>query len=382
MISGMLWDAYGKSGCMKWIALEPMDKAGAAFMKLIPLRFIEGLRNRLAPLHGVEWNRQDGWYMPKDAGNWKLLQEIFGRDAIEVRINAKPGHLSNHQTTVTVQQTPSQLLALSKTWEKLVIKRYSMSTMRAYRSCLELFFAHYADRNPDSLGEEDTKAYLMDGIHRKGWRESTQNSHVNAIKFYYEKVLGRSRMVYDVRARKAETLPGVFSQEEVGRLFKAVTNLKHRSILMTIYSAGLRVSEVVNLRKADILLDRGQIFIRSGKGKKDRYTVLSDKLKPLLAEYMKDYKPSYWLFEGQDHGQYSVRSVQQILREAVDKSGVNPYATVHTLRHSFATHLLENGTDLRYIQELLGHNNPKTTQIYTHITKRGLDKIRSPLDFL
>ena len=189
-------------------------------------------------------------------------------------------------------------------------------------------------------------------------------------------------MVYDIRARKAESLPGVFSQEEVGRLFKAVTNLKHRSILMTIYSAGLRVSEVVNLRKADILTDLGKLFIRSGKGKKDRYTLLSEKLKPLLEEYLKEYKPSYWLFEGQDHGQYSVRSVQQILRDAVRVSGVNPYATVHTLRHSFATHLLENGTDLRYIQELLGHNNPKTTQIYTHITKRGLDKIRSPLDFL
>ena len=151
---------------------------------------------------------------------------------------------------------------------------------------------------------------------------------------------------------------------------------------MTIYPAGLQVSEVVNLRKADILTDRGQLFIRSAKGKKDRYTVLSEKLKPLLAEYLKAYKPSYWLFERQDHGQYSVRSVQQMLRDAVQASGVNPYATVHTLRHSFATHMLENVTDLRYIQELLGHNNPKTRQIYTNITKRGLDKIRGPLDFL
>jgi site-specific recombinase XerD len=142
------------------------------------------------------------------------------------------------------------------------------------------------------------------------------------------------------------------------------------------------VSEVVNLRNADILTARDQIFIRSGKGKKDRDPLLSERLKPLLEEYLNTYKTSYWLFEGQYHGQYSVRSVQQLFRHAVEVSGVNPYATVHTLRHSFATHLLENGTDLRYIQELLGHNSPKTTQIYTHITKRGLDKIRSPLDFL
>ena len=188
-------------------------------------------------------------------------------------------------------------------------------------------------------------------------------------------------MVYDIRARKAETLPGVFRQEEVGRLSKAVTNLKHRSVLMTIYPAGLRVIEVVNLRKADILIDRGQLFIRLAKGKKDRYTVISQKLKSLLAEYLKAYKPSYRLFEGQDHGPYSVRSVQQMLRDAVQTSGVNPYATVHTLRHSFATHMLENGTDLRYIQELLGHNNPKTPQIYIHISKSGLDKMRSSFSF-
>jgi site-specific recombinase XerD len=367
---------------MKWIALEPMDKGGVAFMRLIPLRFIDGLRTRLAPLKGVEWDRQVGWYMPKDSSNWKLLQDIFGRDGIEIRSVPKTNSVRDQRTNVSVQQTPAQMLALSKTWEKMVIKRYSMNTMRTYRSCLELFFAHFFDRDPDTLDDEDIKIYLLDGINRKGWRESTQNSHVNAIKFYYEKVLGRPRMVYDIRARKADTLPGVFSLEEVGRLFKAVTNLKHRSILMTIYSAGLRVSEVVNLRKADILTARGQIFIRAGKGKKDRYTLLSEKLKPLLEEFLNTYKPSYWLFEGQDHGQYSVRSVQQLFRHAVQVSGVNPYATVHTLRHSFATHLLENGTDLRYIQELLGHNSPKTTQIYTHITKRGLDKIRSPLDFL
>ena len=234
---------------MKWIALEPMDKGGLAFMRLIHLRFIEGLRLRLAPLQGLEWNRQEGWHMPKDAGNWKLLQEIFGRDGIDIRSHTKAGTIRDHRTAIPVQQTPLQVLALEDMGEA-GLKRYSLSTMRAYRSCLELFFAHHPDRDPDTLGEVEIKAYLMDGITRKGWRESTQNSHVNAIKFYYEKVLGRTRMVYDIRARKAETLPGVFSQEEVGRLFKAVTNLKHRSILMTIYSAGLRVSEVVHLRRA------------------------------------------------------------------------------------------------------------------------------------
>jgi integrase/recombinase XerD len=151
---------------------------------------------------------------------------------------------------------------------------------------------------------------------------------------------------------------------------------------MLIYAGGLRVSELVNLRKDDILIDRMQLFVKGGKGKKDRYTVFSKKLLNQLTQYLKDYTPAYWLFEGQDYGQYSVRSVQAILRQAVTRSGVNPYATVHTLRHSFATHLLENGTDLRYIQQLLGHASSKTTEIYTHITRKGEEKLKSPLDDL
>lgn len=367
---------------MKSIALEPYDRDGISCMKLIPLRYIEGLRGRLAPLRGLQWSRQEGWYMPKDAEHWRLLQDIFGREGIEIRTIPKPSCNAAREAPRTIPPTPAQSIAIARAWEKLVIKRYSLNTIRTYRAGLTLFFRNFPDKDPEAIAEEEIKAYVLDGIRNKGWKESTQNSHVNAIKFYFEKVLGRPRMVFDIRARKAETLPGVFSLEEVGKLFRAVTNLKHRCILMTVYSAGLRVSEVVNLRKSDILSDRGQIFIRAGKGKKDRYTLMSEKLKPLLDEYLMAYKPSYWLFEGQDGGQYSVRSVQQIFRDAVAVSGVNPYATVHTLRHSFATHLLEGGTDLRYIQELLGHNNPKTTQIYTHMTKRGLDKIRSPLDFL
>jgi len=136
------------------------------------------------------------------------------------------------------------------------------------------------------------------------------------------------------------------------------------------------------LLKDDLRMDRMQIFIKAGKGKKDRYSILSQRFIPHLQQYLKEYKPSYWLFEGQDYGQYSVRSVQAILRQAVTKSGVNPFATVHTLRHSFATHLLENGTDLRYIQQLLGHSSTKTTEIYTHITRKGEEKLKSPLDDL
>lgn len=151
---------------------------------------------------------------------------------------------------------------------------------------------------------------------------------------------------------------------------------------MLIYAAGLSVSELTNVRKRDLIQDRMQVFIKGGKGKKDRYSILSAKLMPLIEQYLQEYKPNYWLFEGQEYGQYSARSVQAILRQAVDISGGNPFATVHTLRHSFATNLLENGTDLRYIQQLLGHASSKTTEIYTHITRKGEEKFKSPLDFL
>jgi site-specific recombinase XerD len=194
--------------------------------------------------------------------------------------------------------------------------------------------------------------------------------------------LGREKKIYDIRARKAEDLPGVLSQEEVKLLFKSVENIKHKTILMLIYAAGLSVSELTNVRKRDLIKDRMQVFIIGGKGKKDRYSILSAKLMPLIEQYLQEYKPNYWLFEGQEYGQYSVRSVQAILRQEIDKSVVNPFAIVHTLRHSFATHLLENGTDLRYIQQLLGHASSKTTEIYTHITRKGEEKFKSPLDFL
>jgi integrase/recombinase XerD len=161
-----------------------------------------------------------------------------------------------------------------------------------------------------------------------------------------------------------------------------IKNLKHKTILMLIYSGGLRIGESIRLRKEDIHFDRRSIFIKGGKGKKDRYTILSDKMILLLRNYLSAYEPDYWLFEGQDGGQYSKSSIQKIFRRAVSKAKVNPFSTVHTLRHSFATHLLERGMDLRYIQELLGHSSSETTQIYTHITRKAQQKFVSPLDHL
>jgi integrase/recombinase XerD len=165
-------------------------------------------------------------------------------------------------------------------------------------------------------------------------------------------------------------------------LLESPKNIKHKAILLTIYSAGLRISEAINLRVKDIHSDEGKIFVKDSKGKKDRNTVLSPILLSVLRIYYKSHKPSYWLFEGQDGGKYSAKSIQNILRKAIDNSGVNPWGTVHTLRHSFATHLLQEGVNLRLIQSMLGHSSSKTTEIYTHILSINNKSVKSPLDFL
>ncbi len=212
---------------------------------------------------------------------------------------------------------------------------------------------------------------------------SYQNQSINAIKFYYEQVLGGKRKFYFLdRPRKEKRLPVVLSEEEVVRIFGQVGNIKHKCLLMLIYSAGLRIGEALNITVADIDSARGQVSIRGAKGNKDRVSLLSASLLPLLREYYQQYQPKKYLFEGMGGGKYSARSAQAVLKRAVKQAKIKKNVTLHTLRHSFATHLLENGTDLRYIQTLLGHNSSRTTEIYTHVSTKALRDIRSPLDKL
>jgi site-specific recombinase XerD len=204
-----------------------------------------------------------------------------------------------------------------------------------------------------------------------------------AIRAYLENILKKPVDSSTIPWPKGEKkLPIVLSAEEVTTLLSSIDNLKHKCIIWLIYSAGLRISEAVYLTVDDIDFDRMQIHIRKAKGKKDRCSILSRKAADIIQQYLKEYQPAKWLFQGQKGGNYTVKSIQMIFHKALDKTSIKKHATVHTLRHSFATHLLENGTDLRYIQELLGHSNSKTTEIYTHVTRISLQKIQSPLDSL
>ena len=264
----------------------------------------------------------------------------------------------------------------------MILQRYSPSTVKTYKHFFTLLLAFFPARKPESLTKEEITRFLLESTQSRKWSASAQNQAVNAAKYYFEKVLGQDRTFYDLRPRKSKRLPGVFNEKEVTQLFQVIKNLKHRTILMLIYSAGLRIGESTNLRKEDLDFERKTVFIRDGKGKKDRYSILSDKVIILLKVYLNAYRPSYWLFEGPDEGPYSNSSIRKIFRRAVARAGINPYSTVHTLRHSFATHLLERGMDLRYIQVLLGHSSAETTQIYTHITQNARNKLVSPLDYL
>lgn len=270
---------------------------------------------------------------------------------------------------------------LKKYRDLLIQKRYSKNTQKVYLNYFADFCRQFGFENIDHLSKEKINAYICELIRERYISASQQNQRINAIKFYYEKVLGREKEYYKLyRPHKEHKLPKVLSKNKVKGILRSCVNIKHKSILMLIYSAGLRRSELINLKISDIDSERMVINIRGGKGKKDRISLLSENMLALLRNYYKVYRPKEYLFEGQTGGKYSPASIANILKKAAIKAGIRKTVTPHMLRHSFATHLLEQGTDLRYIQELLGHSSSKTTEIYTHVSKKAIDQIKNPVD--
>ena len=264
--------------------------------------------------------------------------------------------------------------------EKLVIKRYSLSTAKTYISFFEAFINYYKNIDLMQLGEEQIRKYIL--IHIKnGKSDSYINQLINSIKFYYEMVLDMpNRFYYIERPKPKERLPEVLDKTEILKIINSTNNLKHRCILSVIYSAGLRVSELLELKHTDIDSKRMVIRVEDSKGGKDRYTLLSKNVLEELRRYFIEYRPSTYLFEGVKNNKYSTSSVLKILKRASAKAGIRKQVKTHMLRHSFATHLLEQGTDLRSIQSLLGHNSLTTTEIYTHVANNIMKTIKNPLD--
>ncbi len=265
----------------------------------------------------------------------------------------------------------------------LAENRFSARTTETYISMMEFFLKYFSERDPDKITGEEISKFINGFIIKLGYSASYQNQLISAIKTYYS-VAGNHNISIDVpgRPKKARSLPKTFSKEEIGRILNSSGNIKHKLLLWMIYSCGLRRSEVTNIKLRDIDRDRSIIHIREGKGMVDRIVPVSEKVWQKMDEYLGYYSPREYLFEGQTGGRYSSESVYRVFKMALSRAGIRKEVGVHSLRHSYATHLHESGLDIKYIQELLGHKSTRTTEIYTHVSRRNLIAVRSPIEDL
>jgi integrase/recombinase XerD len=263
-------------------------------------------------------------------------------------------------------------------------KRYSPNTIKTYTEALQVFLTFFNDKEVSKINNQDVVNFYSSYILEKNLSISYQNQIVNAVKLYFKTIKETAIIVEKIyRPKTQKLLPNVLSKEEIKKILNAHNNIKHKTMLSLIYSCGLRRSELINLKLTDIDSNRNIVVIRQSKGKKDRIAPLSLKILEMLRDYFKLYKPKVWLFEGSIAGTiYSEQSLQSVLKQALAKVNIKKAVSLHWLRHSYATHLLESGTDLRYIQELLGHNSSKTTEIYTHVSTKNIQQIKSPFDDL
>jgi integrase/recombinase XerD len=261
--------------------------------------------------------------------------------------------------------------------------RYSPRTRESYLSMLEFFFRYFSPKEPSDITEDEISRFIYDFIIRLGYSAAYQNQMVSAIKTYYT-ISGKGKVnpEFFERPRRSRALPKVFSKDEVSQILNSARNIKHKMLLWMIYSCGLRRSEVTNIRLSDLDRTRGLLHVREGKGRVDRIVPVSGKVWEKIDEYTYSYRPREYMFEGQTGGRYSSESVYRVFKDALYKAGIHKDVGVHSLRHSYATHLHESGLDIRYIQELLGHKSTRTTEIYTHVSRRNLIAVRSPIEDL
>jgi integrase/recombinase XerD len=321
---------------------------------------------RIKQIKGAKWSQSlKVWHLPDVPENrtrFKLPEKTIGKTAIN-KIN------------------PINQQAYQNYIDLLYLKAYSPNTIKTYT--VEFAQLLYALKNKavETCDAEKIRSYLLYCIRGLGLSENTLNSRLNAIKFYFEQVLHNDKIFFEIpRPQKASKLPKTINAKDIKKLFEVTTNIKHNTMLKLCYGMGLRVSEIIAIKITDVDSNNMQVFIERAKGKKDRYANLPESILLQLRDYFIAYKPQKYLFEGQHGEQYSTRSAQQVFSNALAKAKINKQVGIHGLRHSFATHLLENGTDIKFIQELLGHSDIKTTLRYTHVSRKSLANIKSPLD--
>ncbi len=317
---------------------------------------------RFKKLEGAKWSSSTGvWHLP----DTRAYRERFGMPQ-----------------TIILDEAHNEKIKVFEEW--LRSRRYSENTVKVYTDALKSFLLFCTGKPVEHIQESDVIRYNNEYILKNELSSSYQNQVVNAIKLFF-RTQENCNLSPDLvhRPKREKTLPNVLSKEEIKMILCAPVNIKHRAMLSLIYSCGLRRGELLNLKPADIDAKRGIVIIRQSKGKKDRIAPLSEKILALLREYYSAYRPKTWLFEGQKPDTpYDERSLASVLKQALAKTSIKKPVSLHWLRHSYATHLHESGTDIRYIQELLGHKSSKTTEIYTHVSTRHIQKIKSPFDDL
>jgi len=322
------------------------------------------LINDLKKNTNAKWSQSNKkWYVPDNSHYRKLfgLEPVIVGDGVMKNIH------------------PNNLPALTRLIEQLKLKAYSPNTIKTYASEFAQLLQTLKMYPVDTLTAEQIRSYILYCVEKLKLSENLIHSRLNAIKFYFEQVLHQEKIFMDIpRPKKPSTLPKVFSRHDIKKMFAVMeNNTKHLLMLKLCYGMGLRVSEIVHLKLEDIDSNRMQVLIHQSKGKKDRYVPLPESVLELLRKYYKEYLPKVYLFEGQRGGQYSVRSCQAVFKNALTKAKINKKIGIHGLRHSYATHLIEQGTDMRFVQDLLGHQNIKTTMIYTHLTDSSKRQIKS-----
>jgi integrase/recombinase XerD len=328
------------------------------------------------------------WELPNYSHHLPKIRQYFGIRLLERDLrNRKPVYhdFDNPQAMVKPLKTPDYIPSYLNRFEQwMEYRRYSESSIRSYTKSIRVVMSFLSPILPEDITEKDLQRFVNEYLIPNGYSYSYQNQIVNAAKLFFREVLDTSFDVEKLqRPRAQHKLPNVLSKAEIKQILEPIRNVKHKTALSLIYACGLRRSELLNLRIKDIDSKRHMLLIRNSKGNKDRIIPISDNVIKLLRNYYQLYRPVKYLFEGQKVGtQYSETSLENIIKDARKRSGIKKPVTLHWLRHSYATHLLESGTDLRYIQELLGHKSSKTTEIYTHVTEKSLQKIQSPYDDL
>lgn len=343
---------------------------------LIKFDFNHSLINSIRKIEGAKWSSTlKTWYVKDTKANLNLIHEIFADFAtIDARKLSK-------KTLFKRNLTESQKKLLNSFYVFLKGKRYSTSTIQTYTFFIADFVNFYTNKPLEEINNRDVELFIEKVFLERNYSVSSQRQFISALKIFiiYYPHTKIDNLVLE-RPKRSRKLPNVISQEEVLAIIRCTQNLKHRAILALIYSCGLRISELINLKLVDFHIERKQLIVKNGKGRKDRYVSLAESFLPLLSNYYYSYKPDVFFVEGQKGGSYSAASVRQFLRKSCLKAKITKNVTPHTLRHSYATHLLENGVDIRYIQSLLGHSKPETTMIYTHVKRKDLMEIQNPLD--